>query len=148
MRQSAALLCFFLFIPLACKKESDEDRIKAVIRSAIDAGNQKKAAEILQHVTADFQGPRGADAAESRRLLLGLFLQNQWLHTFERGSSVTVDGDVAKAEVDLAIARGNPVARLEDVPAANLDLLVFDLDLVRVDGAWKIKRAAYRYRTS
>src|SRR5689334_1929006 len=126
-----------LFVLPACKRASEEDRVKAVIRAAVTAGNEKKAGEVVRNAAPSFKGPGESDVNECRRILIGVFLQNEWMHTFERNLAVRVEGDTAQAELGVAIARGKQVERIEDVAEADLDLLIFDLELAKLDGDWK-----------
>lgn len=131
----------------ACKKESEEDRVKAVVQKAIDAANAKKAGGVVEDALPTFRGPQNADLAECRRIITGYLLSPGWVHVFVRDLSVSVDGDRAKATIDTVLARGNPVEKLEDLVPTNGDALTFEVELLRLDGAWKFEQARYRRTT-
>src|SRR5262245_11546525 len=68
-------------IASSCKKESDEDRVRAVIRKAVEAGNEKRAGEVLEDAAEGFKGPGDVDVNECRRVLVGYFMQAGWIHS-------------------------------------------------------------------
>ncbi|MCK6548228.1 hypothetical protein L6R52_20440 [Myxococcota bacterium] len=127
-----------------CSKTSDEDLVRAVIFRAIDGANEKAPAKVLADVAPGFQGPGGADVQESKRILLGYFLQQGWIRVFPRGLEITVDGARATAKLGAVVARGNEVKRIEDVLPTNGDVVEFTLELSKESGDWKLTRASYR----
>lgn len=131
----------------ACKRETEEDRVRAVIHRAVEAGNEKSVRGILEDAAPSFKGPGDASLDESRRILVGYFLSvgGGWTKSFEQDLQVTIDApDRAHASLDLLIARGNPVNKIEDVVPTNAGHFVFSLELAKIDGAWKFTRASYK----
>lgn len=131
----------------ACKRESEEDRVKAVVQKAIDAANAKKPGGVVEDALPSFRGPQNADLSECRRIITGYLLSPGWVHVFVRDLSVNVEGERAKASIDAVLARGNPVEKLEDLVPTNGDALTFEVELRRVDGDWKFEQARYRRTT-
>jgi hypothetical protein len=151
-RQRAGLFSALFALSLgllgpACKKESEVDRVKAVVQKAIDAANAKKPGGVVEDALSTFRGPQDADLAECRRIITGYLLSPGWVHVFVRDLSVTVEGEQAKASIDTVLARGNPVEKLEDLVPTNGDALTFEVELRRIDGDWKFERARYRRTT-
>jgi hypothetical protein len=134
----AAILAVF-----GCKKDSDEDRIRAVVHGAIEAANKKSPSGVVENAAPSFKGPSGADTQEVKRILAGYFLSAGWLHVFERELTVSVDGDRGTARLVAVIARGPEIKKIEDVVPSNAATFVFDLELAKV-GAWKLTTARYR----
>ena len=130
-----------------CRKaQSDEDQVRAVIRRAIEAANEKKAGDVVEDAASDFAGPRGADLRECRRILTGYFLQKGWLKVFEQRLEVQVEGTSADAKLEVVVARGTPVTSIEDVVPKQASRLSFDLKLRKRDGAWLFTNADYQER--
>lgn len=143
---SAVLLATVLsisFLDIACRKETDEDRVKAVVRRVIESANEKKVGDTLQDALPSFRGPRDATLEDCRRILLGYFMGQGWIRSFERGLEVKVDGERATAVLDVVVAKGNEVKKIEDVVPTNAQRFEFTLSLVRVEDAWKFERASY-----
>lgn len=151
-KRVAALLGWALVLPMilgaaACtKKLSEEDRVRAVIRQAIEAANEKKAGEVVEDAAPGFKGPGGHDVRDCRRLLTGYFLQRGWLKVFERQLDVRVEGANARAGLEVLVARGNPVESIEDVLPNQASRLAFELTLEKREGAWRFTQATYQQR--
>ena len=128
-----------------CKKDDDEKLVKRVIRDAVEAANEKRAAGVVEDAADHFVGPRKADVRESRRLLMGFFLRKGWLKVFEKKLEVTVAGTTAQAKLEVAVAEGEEVKTLQDLLPTNATMLEFDLDLEKIDGDWKFVKADYRH---
>ena len=131
----------------ACTKTpSEEDRVRAVIRKAIDAANEKRAGKVVEDTARDFKGPRGLGVQECRRILTGYFFQQGWLKVFERKLDVTLEGTKAIAKLEVLVARGEPVESVEDLLPKQASRIDFDLELEKKDGAWSFTQADYTPR--
>lgn len=130
-----------------CKSESEEDRVRAVIQRVIDAANDKKPGQVVADALPSFRGPQNADLADCRRIITAYLLAPGWVHVFVRSLEVTVEGETAKATLDTVLAQGKPVEKLEDLLPTNGDALTFVVELLKVDGEWKLERATYRKST-
>lgn len=133
---------------VSCKeRDSEEDRVRAVIRKAVAAGNEKKVGEVVEDAVENFRGPRGASLQDCRRVLLGYFMQQGWIRAFEQDLKVSfVDTTHARVELDLVLARGNEVKKLEDVVPTNASRFLFTIELSLVSGEWKLTSADYAER--
>jgi hypothetical protein len=127
----------------ACKTQTDEDRVRAVVKEAIEAANARSPSGVVREAIDDFRGPHDAKRDEVKRILAGWFLGAGWVHVFERDLEVTIDGDKAKAKLDAILARGPEVKKIEDVMPTNAASVVFDLDLVRTPNGWRFAHADY-----
>ena len=136
-----ALLCLLSFAFVGCTKDSPEDAVKSVVRAAMEGANEKRVTKVVENALDNFEGPRGADLRDSRRLLTGYFLQQGWLRVFEQDLAVQIEGDVAHAQLEVIMARGKPVEKLEDVLPKQASKYRFELDLEKTDGDWKFRRA-------
>ena len=68
-----------------------------------------------------------------------------WMKSFEKDLKVTFESpEVARATLDLLIARGNPVQKIEDVVPTNAGHFLFSLELAKIDGSWRFTRATYK----
>jgi hypothetical protein len=142
---SIVSLLVILFALFSCREKSDQDLISALLDQTIAAANERSAGKIVEHATEDFKGPSGADVKDCRRILTGYFFGKGWLKVFEQTREIVVDGSTAKAKLDVIIAVGNEVQKLEDLIPTNGTHLLFDVDLEKISGEWKYKRATYKH---
>jgi hypothetical protein len=129
-----------------CRKDSDEDQVRAVIRKALTAANEKSAGGVVADAANGFKGPQNSDINECRRILVGYFMQQGWLHAFEKDLQITVDGANAKAKLECVLAKGRAVQKIEDVIPTDATVLEFDFDLAKLGDGWKFTRATYTHK--
>jgi hypothetical protein len=136
-------LLLALLLLAGCKKKSDQDLISELLDQTIAAANEKSASGVVEQAASDFKGPQGADVSECRRVLTGYFFGKGWLRVFEQNREINVDGTTATVKLDVVVAIGNEVQKLEDLVPTNGTRLLFDVDLEKIGGEWKYKRASY-----
>jgi hypothetical protein len=141
MRSTALLLLLLL----GCREKSDRDLISALLDQTINAANEKSASGIVEHAAPDFRGPQNADVNECRRVLTGYFFGKGWLRVFEQNREITVDGTTAAVKLDVVIAVGNEVQKLEDLVPTNGTHLLFYVALEKTAGEWTYKSAKYEH---
>jgi hypothetical protein len=133
MRPAPLLLSALLLLlsSAACQDPSDEDQVRAAVQRAITAVHDKKPSAVVEEAAPDFRGPGNANLEEVRRIITGYLLTQGWVRAFERKLSVTVAEDATHAHVDLelVLARGNKVERLEDVVPTQATAWDMDLEL-------------------
>lgn len=139
------LLVAFCLTSLSCKKTPDEDIIRAHVQAALTAVNEKKPADVVEHAADDFKGPRKADLRETRRTITGFLLTRGWVRALERKLDVTVEGDTAHVDLEVVLAEGKAIEKIEDVVPTNATVLDVDLDLERRDDEWLFVRGEYRH---
>jgi hypothetical protein len=144
-RAPVSMTALLLLLLAGCQKKSDQDRIGLLLDQTIAAADEKSAGGVVEHAAEDFKGPQGADLRECRRILTGYFLGKGWLKVFEQSREIIVDGDTATAKLDVIIAVGNEVQKLEDLVPTNGTHLLFDVALKKTAGEWKYERAAYTH---
>ncbi len=126
----------------------DEDVVAERIRAAMTAANARDAAGVFEDVAPGFEGPRGADARESRAIVAAMLRRPGWLRVFELRLQVQVEGDRADAEVEVVLAAGREVERLEDLLPTDGDVVVFSLRWERRGRAWLLVGADHRRAAS
>jgi hypothetical protein len=136
----ALLILLFL---ASCREKSDQDLIGELVDRTISAANERKAGGVVEGATESFKGPQGTDLHECRRVLTGYFLQNGWVRVFEQSREIEVDGNSAKLKLDVVIAVGNAIEKLEDLVPTNGTHLIFDVALSKIDGEWKYVSASW-----
>jgi hypothetical protein len=144
VRSFAAFALLAAGVLSACKTKTDEDVIGQILDETLAAANDRKAGGVVEHAAEAFQGPHGADLKECRRILIAYFLRNAWVRVFEQSRSIEVSGPTAAVKLDVVIAVGNPIERIEDLVPTNGTRLEFDVKLAKTDGVWRYTSADYR----
>ncbi len=126
-----------------CKKKSDRDLIDAILDQTIQAANDRHAGEVVAHAADDFKGPMGADLHECRRILTGYFLQHGWVRVFEQSRTIDVKDTSATVALEVVVAVGRKVEKLEDLLPTDGSHLRFDVAMEKRDGEWRFATASY-----
>lgn len=122
---------------------SDAERIQALLASAAAAAEERRAGEVVRDVSDRFSG-EGLDRQGLRQFVTYQILRGQWVAVTIAGTRLEVEGDVARAAVDVALARGGPGTRLADLLPAGGSVHRLQLRLEREPEGWKVVRARWR----
>lgn len=125
-------------------RESPEAQVRALIKSAVTAAEQKRTGTLRGMISDGYADDQGQDKRAIEGLLRLHFLRNESLHLYAHIQSVTLpQPDRARATVLVAMA-GVPIASAQELPAVRADLHRFEIDFVREDNSWRAQRAAWR----
>jgi hypothetical protein len=141
-----AMVLIMATLLAACRSERDtpEAEVRALIRSAAAAAEQKQLGTLRDMVSERYADEQGLDKRAAENLLRLQFLRNERLHLYTRIQSVTLpQPDRAQAVVLVAMA-GVPIASEADLPALRADLHRFEIDFAREDKTWRVQRAVWR----
>jgi hypothetical protein len=129
-------------IRLRREPRSDEDRIRALFDGAALAAEQKKIGDVVEPLSERFSGA-GLDKLGVKRLVAGMVLRGDWVSVSVAGFAVTVEGDRARATVDVVTARGgNGKAVAELLPQEGAAHRIA-CRLEREEGDWRIVGAEW-----
>lgn len=121
---------------------TDEEQIRALFLGAARAAEEKRIGGVLEVVSERFSG-RDLDKQGVKRFVAGMILRGDWVAVAVAGVSVSVDGALARANVDVVTARsgkGKAVADLLPQEAAAHRLAC---RLEREDGDWRVVAAEW-----
>lgn len=131
--------------PLAgCKKESDEQKILAMLAAAEDAAEAGKIGTLTDFLTDDFTDADGNDKASVKGVLSAQVLRGGRIVVVRRNEKVTVTGDTATADFDAFLAGGDRGAIAGAVPSEG-SAYRFSLVLRKVDGEWKVASGTWKH---
>jgi hypothetical protein len=126
------------------ERESPEAQVRALIKSAVTAAEQKRAGTLRDMISDRYADDQGQDKRAIESLLRFHFLRHETLHLYAHVQSVTLpQPDRARAIVLVAMA-GVPIASAQELPAVRADLHRFEIDFAREDKSWRAQRAAWR----
>jgi hypothetical protein len=139
------LVAIVLALLTGCKKVTEEDRVRAVIRKAIAAANARSASGVVEDAADGFRGPQNMRKDEVKGMIAAFLLGAGWVHVFERALDVTLEpnGTKATAKLEALLARGQEVKKIEDVLPTNAAEVVFTLELERIGAEWRFTHADY-----
>ena len=146
LRFPVAALAAFAAIALAgCggKPGTPEAQIRALIARAVTAAEEKDIGSLRDMVSERYSDDQGRSKRTIEDILRLHFLRNESLHLYTRVQSITLgQADRAQARVLVAMA-GVPISSELELPALRADLHRFDLDFVREDDHWRVRRASW-----
>jgi len=122
---------------------TDAERIQALLASAAGAAEERKAGEVVRDVSERFAG-EGLDRQGLRQFVTYQILRGQWVGVTIAGTRLEVEGDLARAAVDVVLARGGPGAGLADLLPAGGSVHRLQLRLEREAEGWKVVAARWR----
>jgi hypothetical protein len=121
---------------------SDEERIQALFTAAALAAEERRTADLLAPISPRFQGG-GLDHQGVKRFLLGMILRGEWVAVSIAGLQVAVDGDRARANVDVVTARSGKGKAVADLLPQEGAAHRIACRLEREGDAWRIVGAEW-----
>ena len=146
LRLQIGLLGLIMALLSGCssERESPEAQVRALIKSAATAAEQKSIGTLRDMISAQYKDEEGKDKRTIEALLRVHFLRNESLHLYAHIQTITLSQpDRARAIVLVAMA-GVPIAAVEELLALRADLHRFEVDFAREDKRWRVQRAAWR----
>jgi hypothetical protein len=122
---------------------TDEEQILAIFGDAARASEEKRIGDAVQGVSEHFEG-EGLDKRGVKQLVAGHVFRGTWVSVTIAGATVEVQGDTARATVDVVMSRsgkGKPLAELlpEQATAHR-----FKCRLAREPEGWRVTTASWR----
>lgn len=124
------------------EEATDEDRIRALFSDAARAVEEKRVGDAVEALSERFSG-EGLDRQGVKRLIAGLVLRGDWVQVSIAGIAVAVEGDAARATVDVVMARGGKGKALSDLLPEEGSAYRIPCVLAREDGEWRVVSAGW-----
>ena len=109
-----------------------EEQVRSLISQAIEDAEDGDVGDLMDVVSDRYQG-QGGDRAGLRQYLTGMVLGGG-IDVKVLTQQVSVDGDVARAELDVVLVRGG----LRGAAMGDAGARTVRVDLAREDGDWKV----------
>lgn len=122
--------------------ETDEDRIRGLFSRAALAVEEKRVGDAVEAVSERFAG-EGLDRQGLKRLIAGMVLRGDWVRVSIAGVAVAVEGDAARANVDVVMARSGKGKAIADLLPQEGSAHRIRCTLAREDGDWRVVSAAW-----
>jgi hypothetical protein len=133
----------FLAVQLWAEPPSAEERIRTAFVEAARAAEEKRAGDAVAIVSERFRG-QGLDRQGVKQLVAYQALRGQWVSVTVAGAAVAVDGEAARATVDLVLARSGAGKALSALLPAEASAWRIDCRLELEDGEWRVVEASWR----
>jgi hypothetical protein len=121
--------------------QSPEQQVRDVIAAGESAAERREVGELMDLVSAQYADEEGRDAATLEQYVRGYLLIHPSIHLLTRIESIDFPyADMARVRVTVgSLAREAPDPASLDLAA---DVEELDIELVREDDTWRVRRAS------
>jgi hypothetical protein len=128
----------------ACRRETEEDRVRKVISSVQKAVEDKKIAAVQEQVSRAYRDPQGNDYEGIKSILAFYFFRHRAVSVSIPALDITVKGDEARAAFQAILAgRDGGDADNKTILPDSLGVYQFDIVLRKEGDAWKAVSATW-----
>jgi hypothetical protein len=146
IRNFALTLALLTGLTLAAcaKRETPEQRVRAVIIGAEQAVEKKDISQVRGFLSERYTDEEGRDRRAVEGILRLYLLRNEAIHLLTRIDAITVvPPGKAEAVVYVAMA-ARPITQADTLSSFNANLYRFELSFAEEDKQWRVVRAAWR----
>lgn len=126
-----------------CAKRGDEEEIRGLVRSSVEAAEGKDLSTLIKAVSKDYRDGRGNDYNGVKGMLLFQFMRPGNIKVYIRRIEVRVEGATAVCEVRAALLRVRDIREIKDVVPRDADVLIFNIIFKREKAGWKAAGAEW-----
>ena len=134
------LIGILIVAAAGCQKETEQDRIQAVITNIQKASEEKDVGKVISHLSRHYGDPQGLTYDTVKGLLFGYFMRYQRISAYLTGLEVSVENAAAKATFQVILTGARP-GNAADLLPESLGMYSFDVDLKKESGEWKVVSA-------
>lgn len=143
------LLLLGLFATLllsACSNDepmSDEQQVRAVIKSMELAAQERSLSAVMQHVSPNYSDSKANDFKAVQRLVQLQFLRNQNINIFSKVSELEIIDNAAAIEMSLAMTSGK-FDLSDESNRLRADTFRFSLLFIKEKNDWHLQSASWQ----
>jgi|GEM_PF-6089941 len=141
------IIVLILFLVVGCtKEESPEAQITKMLQQSVKSANEKDLGGLMENVSDKFIGPYTMNKNDAKRYIFAQLYRKQWHRVFLYEAKIEVQsGNEAKAEIRIAIARGEKIEKLTDLTKkSDYDAFQLKIDLIKNDSKWLVIKAQHQ----
>ena len=138
----AAVVAAVVAARLRGEPETDEDRIRTLFSKAALAAEERRVSDVVEGVSERF-AEGGLDKQGLKRFVAGMTLRGEWVSVTLAGIAVAVEGDAARANVDVVTARSGKGKALADLAPAEGSAQRIQCRLEREPDGWRVVGASW-----
>lgn len=120
-----------------CARHSDEEEIRGLVRSSVEAAEGKDLSTLMKAVSKDYRDGQGNDYNGVKGAILFQFMRPGNIKVYIRHIGVKVEGATALCEVRAALLRGQDIRELKDIVPKDADVLRFNIIFKKEKDGWK-----------
>ncbi len=128
---------------LASEPPSDEQLVAKLLDDAARAAAEKRVSDAVDGVSERFEG-QGLDRRGVKQLVAFHVLRGEWVSVSVAARRIAVDGDRARATVDVVLARSGAGKALADLLPEQASAHRIACRLEREADGWKVVAAEWR----
>ncbi|HEY8555628.1 MAG TPA: hypothetical protein VIL43_13965 [Burkholderiales bacterium] len=140
----AAAIAAALLLGGCSDRDTPEDQIRALIAAAEEAAERKEIGTLRGYVSESYADDAGRDRRAIDAILRLYLLRHERIHLLTRVSDVRFVPPAAAGAVVYVAMSAVPIADAEALGGLRADLYRIELDFVREDDDWRVRRAAWR----
>ena len=145
MRGIATVFLIFVITMtvLGCHKESDQDKVKAVITDIQAASEEKNVKKIMNNLSKTYNDPQGFNYESIKGLLVGYFFRYPKISVYINNLMMSVENTSARAVFQTVLTSGEKTGSVTDVIPQSLGIWDFNVTLKKESNDWKVTSAKW-----
>ncbi len=128
---------------LARTPPTDEELVARLFDDAARAAEERRVSDAVAGVSERFSG-QGLDRRAVKQLVAFHALRGEWVSASIAGRAIAIEGDLARATVDVVLARSGKGKALQDLLPADARAYRIATRLEREKEGWRIVAASWR----
>jgi hypothetical protein len=140
------LLLLMLSLVQGCSEESlsPEEQIKQTIEQAVEAAENRSAADLGELIDEKYLDQRGLHKKKLTDLIRLMFFKHKNIFLFTRIESIDFpSANVANATVQVAMA-GSIISDVNALASLRAKMYTFELVLIKTDEQWLLQQASWK----
>ena len=136
-------LCIVVVCTPACRKETEQDKVKKVITNVQKAAEEKNVKKIINSLSITYNDPQGNTYDTIKGLLLGYFFRHGNISVYITNLDVSVEDASAKAVFQAVLTGRDKNESTPELLPASLGIYAFEVSLKKESGDWKVFSAKW-----
>ncbi len=137
------ILILTVFLLPACHRDTDQDKIKKVIKKVQNAAEEKSILSFLSHVSQAYRDTQGNTYGDIKNLVLVYFYQYPKVSVFIDDPDITLEGASGTAKFQAVLTGRGAGGAVPAVLPESIGIYNFDVQFAVEEGDWKIVSAKW-----
>ncbi len=133
----------FIALAPACRRDTEQERIKKVIQKIQKAAEEKDVRSILDQVSRTYADPQGNNRDGIKDLLLIYFFRYPAVSVYITGLEISIDGTAGSAKFQTVLSGKKSEGAIRDILPEALGVYGFEVTFMQEKGEWKVMSAKW-----
>jgi hypothetical protein len=138
----ATVVLTAIFLP-GCQRETEQDKVRKVIKEVQRAAEEKDSRTILSHLSRTYHDPLGYDYDGIKGLLISYFFRHQKISIYLTNLEVTADAASARATFQAVLSARDKTGSAAGILPEALGVYAFDVVFSKESKEWKVSSAQW-----